>query len=325
MRAKGEQGPDEGVDRRMQSMGRQDSTSAGLANERTSDAHDLDALAFGVLQKKLYQLIGMDLSQYKPNQVKRLLDSVLRRYHLEDYGALVAELKKDPAMLEEVKGRMSINVSEFFRDPIRFDYLEAQVLPEILSNTKEPGIWSAGASVGCEAYSIAILLDEQGALKRSRILGTDIDKTCIARARRGDYWESEIRNLSSDRKARYLRWIQNPDPADIPLPKRQDRRGKPEPLYRVSDDLRKAVRFATEDLFQSQYRRKFDLIICRNVTIYFTETAKKALYRSLCRALRPDGYLFVGGTEIIFNAEELGLDNVAPFFYRLNENFESIK
>jgi len=278
---------------------------------------ELDDVAYKVMAKHVHELTGMDLNQYKANQVKRLLDSVLRRHELDSYGTLIRHLRKDPAMLRDFKGRMSINVSEFFRDPPRFDQLDRDILPAILKGSSKPVIWSAGSSIGCEAYTIAMLLDSHGVLGRSKVIATDIDEEVVRRGRAADYWESELRNVPRDMLESYFDPVSGlPDEA-YPLPWRRNPDGTRETLYRLDPRLKRNVTFKIEDLFHSDYRAHFDLIVCRNVTIYFTEEAKRGLYARLCRALKPGGYIFVGGTEIIFNADALGLENAAPFFYRL--------
>ena len=277
---------------------------------------DLDDAAYRVVARKVYELTGMDLNQYKANQMKRLLDSVLRRHDMDSYGTLLRRLREDPEMLRDFKGRMSINVSEFFRDPVRFEYLDSHIVPELLSRNPRLAAWSAGSSIGCEAYSVAMILAKHGVLDRSRVLGTDIDEEVILRARAATYWESELRNVPRGMRDRCFRPADSLPESAYPLPWRRATDGTRESLYRVDESIRRSVSFRMEDLFRSDFEGDFDLIICRNVTIYFTEEAKRGLYRRLCEALKPGGYLFVGGTEIIFNADSLGLENAAAFFYR---------
>ncbi len=277
---------------------------------------ELQGTAFASLLKQVHKLMDMDLTFYKPDQVKRLLESARRRYGADSYAVLLKRLRADPELLAEFKGRMSINVSEFFRDPPRYDYLTQTVLPEIGRNNSLPRVWSAGSSVGCEPYSIAILLKENGWLGTSNVLGSDIDVDAVARARTGLYWESEIRHVPRALRGKYFHRMARVSDHQLPVPPRRTKDGDLEAIYRLRDDVRSAVNYRVEDLFKSRYSDEFDLIVCRNVTIYFTEEAKKFLYTRLCAALKQGGYLFVGGTEIIFQAEKLGLDSNAPFFYR---------
>ncbi len=278
--------------------------------------NDLEGTSYQVLQKEIYRLTGIDLRLYKENQVKRLLESARRRYNAASFGQLLERLDDDPGLLHRFKGRLSINVSEFFRDAPRFDYLARHVLPNILRDNRRPRVWSAGCSVGCEPYSLAMLLAEEGVLNQSTVIGSDIDEEAVERARKGVYWESEVRSVAPDLRGQYLIREGGLSESEMPQPLRRRSDGSLESLYRVRDDIKRAVTFRVEDLFNCDYERNFDLIVCRNVTIYFTEDAKRELHGELCASLRPGGYLFVGGTEIIFQAEEMGLENPAPFFYR---------
>jgi len=285
-----------------------------LANDDHSDA--LRGTSFKLLQRKVYQLTGIDLSLYKEKQVKRLLESARRRYNADTFGELLKRLEQDDLLLDKFKSRLSINVSEFFRDAARFEYFADNILPEVLNENSTPSFWSAGCSVGCEPYTLAILLAEEQHLDKSIIIASDIDEEAVARAETALYWESEIRGVNDYLRAKYFNHLESVSENEIPEPSRRTSDGKLEDLYQVKKDVREVVEFKIEDLFNCKYKSEFDLIVCRNVTIYFTEAAKKTLYEQLTEALKPGGYLFVGGTEIIFQAEELGIENPAPFFYR---------
>ncbi len=288
---------------------------AGEPDKQTSGSNG-EGLALRVLQRKIDQLCDIDLSLYKPKQVRRLLDSALRRYGVSSYGDLLRRLEDDEILLQDFKGRMSINVSEFFRDPARFEFLNNSVLEELLRSRSGIHVWSAGCSIGCEPYSVAMLLRDRGALQHSRLLGTDIDDESLKRASEALYWEGEIRHVPRHLRQRFFSLARNVEKERLPTPQRRKTDGSLENLYQLSEKLRAAVACRSENLFDSSYQEEFDLIVCRNVAIYFTEEAKRRLYHLLCRALRPGGYLFVGGTEIIFRADSMGLENPAPFFYR---------
>ncbi len=275
-----------------------------------------DGLALRVVQRKLRKICDLDLSLYKPKQVKRLLESALRRYGLSSYGELLEKLRKDPVMLQNFKGRMSINVSEFFRDPVRFEYLEENVLEELVHKSRGLNVWSAGCSIGCEPYSVAMLLWKKNALRGCRILGTDIDDDSLHRAQEALYWEDEIRYVPRSLRNRFFASAMDVEEQRLPSPQRRKPDGSLEDIYQLEDKIQRVVTCRQENVFTSRYKQDFDLIVCRNMAIYFTEEAKSQLYNILYQALRPGGYIFVGGTEIIFQAEEIGLKNPAPFFYR---------
>jgi chemotaxis protein methyltransferase CheR len=177
-----------------------------------------------------------------------------------------------------------------------FEVLRSKVLPELLALSKSVRAWSAGCSYGAEAYSLAVLLDEAAPGKMHNILATDIDDRMLARAREGVFQEPEVRCVTRSRLLKYF-----------------DK--KPEG-YAVRDNLKKYITFQKHNLLESRFQSGFDLIICRNVVIYFTDETKSGLYQRFYDSLRPGGYLFVGGTERINNHAEIGFECRIPFFYK---------
>lgn len=246
--------------------------------------------------RKVRTLTGIDLTSYKKPQMDRRLRSLMARLNVGGYAAYARLLERDPARLQEFRDFITINVSEFFRNPEKFAELKRLVLPELLRASPKLKVWSAGCSNGAEAYTLAIILDELTPGRRHDILAVDIDEQALAQARAGVYAPAELKNLSRSQLLRYF------TPAGGG--------------YRVKDEMRAGIRFQRGDLLADRFETGFDLIVCRNVVIYFTEAAKTGLYAKFHAALRPGGVLFVGGTESILNAKELGFTSVAPFFYR---------
>jgi chemotaxis protein methyltransferase CheR len=188
-------------------------------------------------------------------------------------------------------------VSEFFRDADRFRYLEQHVLPELLAARPSLRIWSAGCSIGAEPYLVAILLKELAPRGAHRIVATDADRTVLARARRGDgYGPADLRQVTPERLARYF----------TPAADGQ--------THAVRPELKPLIEFREHNLLGAAPGDGHDLILCRNVVIYFTDEAKAVLYQRFVDALRPGGALFVGGTEIVRGAEQLGLAAGASFY-----------
>ena len=159
-------------------------------------------------------------------------------------------------------------------------------------------LWSAGCSIGAEAYTLAMLMSEAAPLQSYSLLATDLDRGALEKARaRGPYAEEDILNLHPAQRRKYL---------------------TPAAPYYVSESLQKRIRFEEQDLLLDQFETGFDLIICRNVVIYFTAEAKDALYARFCAALRPGGILFLGGTEIMSGPAKYGFQNFGISFYRKN-------
>lgn len=246
--------------------------------------------------QKIHALTELDLGSYKRNQMDRRLRSLMERLGVSGYVEYAQLLERDAHRLQEFRQYITINVSEFFRNPEKFIELQTKILPDLLQPGQPLKVWSAGCSNGAEPYTMAMILDEVAPLRQHTIQATDIDLAVLAMARAGVYGENDIRNVSPARLQKYFTVSD----------------GK----YRVSDAIRSRVRFAQGDLLGDKFSSGWDLIICRNVTIYFTDAAKDGLYRKFHAALRPGGVLFVGGTESILNAREMGLTTIAPFFYR---------
>jgi chemotaxis protein methyltransferase CheR len=246
-------------------------------------------------------LTGIDLGQYRPAQMERRLRSFAERLGEADLDAYLTRLKRDPKALDAFLDRMTINVSELFRNPERFDELERTLLPELLRLS--PGglkVWSAGSSYGAEIYSLQILLREIAPRARHEFLACDIDERVLARAREGRFNPQDMRNVTPERRRRWF----------------AEEAGEDGVMWRASQELRKGIGFRRMDLLKDPFPRGMHLIACRNVVIYFNDDAKDVLYRRFHEALAPGGILFVGSTERVNGSEEMGWEKAGTFFYR---------
>lgn len=241
-------------------------------------------------------LTGIDLSQYKEAQMKRRLTTLRQRRGYDSFASYLPAVKRDPAMLAELLDRMTINVSEFWRNPNRWEVLENRFLPELLRQPGRIKCWSAACSTGEEPYSLAMILSRLGAFDQAKLLATDIDDNALAKAKLGVYHERSLKDVPKPYVDAYFR-----------------REGE---SYFVKDELRRGITFAKGNLLTDSFESGFDLIICRNVMIYFTDEAKTLLYGKFANALRPGGILFVGSTEQIFTPGQYGLASADTFFYR---------
>jgi chemotaxis protein methyltransferase CheR len=239
---------------------------------------------------------SIDLSQYKETQMRRRLTTLRLKHGFADFSSYFAALMGDARLRNEFLDRMTINVSEFWRNANRWHVLMNQFLPALLKAAPRLNIWSAACSTGEEPYTLAMILDKLGALDTASILATDIDEGVLDKAKEGNYLERSLREVP---KAFASVYFQEKDGA-----------------YRVSDRLRRAVKFQKHNLLLDPFGERFDLIVCRNVMIYFTEEAKRGLYARFANALKPGGLLFVGSTEQIFSPAQYGLETADTFFYR---------
>ncbi len=258
----------------------------------------LDDAGYVQFQRTIQRLIGVDLAQYRQGQMRRRLDALVQRVGAKDYLQYSKMLEQDAARVQEFRDYFTINVTELFRDPDRFKFLEAKVFPELLERRVGLKVWSAACSYGAEPYSVAIQLRELAPTLSHKVLGTDIDVTIVDRARRGDtFIPADVKNVSPARLDKFFT-------------------KSPQGTYAVKPDVKQMVDIKLHNLLTSPPTQGYDLILCRNVVIYFTDDAKAVLYDNLVNALRPGGVLFVGGTEMVAAAHQLGLRAIGPSFYR---------
>lgn len=239
---------------------------------------------------------GIDLSLYKEPQMKRRLTSLRLRKGYQDFASFYHALRKNRDLYDEFLDRMTINVSEFFRNGDRWQILEDKILPRLRGNKKRLKCWSAACSTGEEPYSLAMILAKQGILELSEILATDIDSGALEKAKIGAYTERTIQSVPREY---YLTFFKKEGSASL-----------------ISSRLKEKVHFQKHNLLADPFEKNFDLIICRNVMIYFTEEAKQKLYKQFSLSLSKGGILFVGSTEQIFRPQQFDLEPVDTFFYR---------
>ena len=239
----------------------------------------------------------LELDQYSHKQMMRRLDGFILRSKAAGVAQYCHILERDPAEVEKLQDFMTINVSEFFRDAVHFKILKEKILPVLLQNSLQLNIWSAGCSIGAEAYSTAITLEKLSPYRTHRILGTDVDKNALAQAAAGGpYHAADIRNVPPEMVEKYFT--------------------KEGENYRIIDRIRNKVIFKQHDLLRDTFESKFDLIICRNVVIYFTDEAKKKLRKRFIDSLKVDGVLFIGATETMLDASDTGFVRLSPCFYK---------
>ena len=248
---------------------------------------------------EVYQLSKIDLNAYKERQMKRRIDSLMKKNGFNQYDEYVKALKQDREVYEEFINYLTINVSEFFRNTSQWEVLEKEIFPYLFDKFgKRVKIWSAACSTGDEPYSLAMVLSKFIPLSQIQIIATDIDKQILAKAQQGLYNEKSVMGVPKEFKDKYFEKIGS--------------------SYRVSDEVKKCITFKQHNLLKDSYPDKLDLIVCRNVLIYFTEEAKNDIYKKFNHALKDQGILFVGSTEQIIQSQKFSFDTVRSFFYKKN-------
>ncbi|WP_237690649.1 CheR family methyltransferase [Paenibacillus caui] len=242
------------------------------------------------------QSTGIDLSLYKEVQMKRRLTTLRNKNGYSSFAAFYKAMTGDKKLFYEFLDKMTINVSEFWRNPNRWEILRDKVIPELLRTNNRLKVWSAACSTGEEPYTLAMIFADMGLLQQTSLTASDIDEGALFKASQGIYVERSIKDVPPAVASRYF-----------------TRDGA---LLKIDERLKKAVKFKKQNLLLDPFEEKHDLIVCRNVMIYFTEEAKNDLYHKFARALRPGGILFVGSTEQIFSPGKYGFEAAETFFYR---------
>jgi chemotaxis methyl-accepting protein methylase len=250
--------------------------------------------------RHLFKNRGLDLSGYSQSFVMRSIKKRIGRSGVSDYSAYLALLARSEDETNNLLGALSINVTEFFRDRLAFDAFAKEAVRPMLEYKVEGGglmrIWSAGCATGQEAYSIAIIVQEElKKLKRGpppmvSVTGTDISEAALAKAKSGVYTKEEIKSLPERYLSDYF-----------------TRKGE---AYEASDSLRKGLRFVRENLLDPPSQKYFDIVVCRNVMIYFSRLMHDTVAMHLFGALRKGGYLMLGKTETLMGAPRDGFEVV---------------
>ena len=244
----------------------------------------------------VYKEIGLSLNSYKPTQLNRRIGSLMERVGVKTLEEYTKLLKEDAVEREKFMDHITINVTEFFRNPEFFEALRKNLLSEIIPNRNNIKIWSAGSSMGCEAYSLAMMFDDMNDKVSYSILATDIDKNILAKARKGVYSAADAKTVDQKYVDQYF--------------------NKYDDKYIVDSKIKSKVNFKRHDLILDSYEKDFDLILCRNVIIYFKDEVKQKIIEDFIKSLKVGGLLFVGATESINTYKTSGLEKLSPFIYK---------
>ncbi|NLW22480.1 MAG: protein-glutamate O-methyltransferase CheR [Tissierellia bacterium] len=250
-----------------------------------------------VFKQNIDKLINIDLNYYKEKQMKRRITSLMIRNGYNDFDEYFLGLKSDKALLDQFINYLTINVSEFYRNPSQWEVLGKEILPDLVSKYKRPiKVWSSACSTGEEPYSLVMLLTKFYNLNQIEVLASDIDEGAIEKAKIGLYGEKALANLPGQFKQEYFEKVGN--------------------SYKIKDIIKNRVEFKKLDLLKDPFPKDMDLITCRNVMIYFTDEAKELLYKKFHDSLSQEGVFFVGSTEQIILPERYNFKSIKTFFYK---------
>ena len=249
---------------------------------------------FAFLTKWLYDRTGLAIGPDKLYLVESRLSPIARKFNLSGLDAIVIELRSGRTgdFTTEVSDAMMTNESFFYRDVKPFDLFRDVVLPKLVqlrASTRKIRIWSAASSTGQEPYTIAMLLKEQEAKLagwKIEIVGTDISRDALERAKAGLYTQFEVqRGLPVQMLLKHF--------------KQQGDR------WQISESLKQMVQYREFNLLSDPaVLGQFDVVFCRNVLIYFDQATKSSVLGRIARMMPPDGFLYLGGAETVLGISE---------------------
>jgi chemotaxis protein methyltransferase CheR len=256
----------------------------GNAVEMTSvEVEDfLENVAYQKLKRLLHETVGLDCNGYREEYLKRRFAVRLRATGTNNYRRYVRYLKKNPAEFNLVINNLVINYTTFFRDLDVYVYLEKTLLPRLFKSN-DVRIWSAGCATGEEPYSLAILvhklLGKKLPNRKVTILASDLDEDALAKAVKGEYNRKQLKGLEDSLIDKYF--------------------SKNGASYQVKDFVKQLIHFEKRDLMKPSLHKGFDLILCRNVMIFFSRESQQQIHMHFYNALREGGYLVIGKSDIL--------------------------
>ncbi|BBU64285.1 chemotaxis protein methyltransferase (plasmid) [Methylosinus sp. C49] len=229
--------------------------------------------------------------------------------NLDEYVALVLDRDELGGENMHLIDCVTTNKTDFFREPEHFEILTRVVMPHLLDGARRRNervfkFWSAAASIGAEAYTLAMVLADLSAAEHFgfRILGTDICSTALAQAQAAIYPEDMLAPTPKAMRERYVMSSRNSARREV----------------RIVPELRRLVRFQRLNLMDATYPidEDIDVIFCRNVLIYFSSPTQQAVVANLCRHLRPGGFLFLGHSESMAGGKQASMRQIASTVFR---------
>lgn len=276
---------------------------------------DKPIIKFGISQQEFKEVIdficlakGIDVGSYRQNFVYRRLWTRLAATQSKNCSNYLGILRTNPSELERLLDALSINVSEFFRNPEVFEAFGKTVLPELLKKKEYLGsrsirVWSAGCAYGQEAYSLAILIKEALENRRhfiAKIWGTDVDKDALEKAKKAEYGGVLLKDVKKEVLEKYFISGYNG-------------------LYKLKDSIKNTVVFQQHNLFTDKPLKYMDIIFCRNTLIYFNRQQQEVLFNKFYHSLKPEGYLVIGQVESVWHQKMFRLIDLRRRIYQKQE------
>jgi len=249
-----------------------------------TDTVFLNDANFELYRDMIYKESGITFTPTNRSILESRLKERLREKGLDSVKTYYDKIISDKEELKGFLDSITTNLTRFFRNQAHFDALEKFVIPEVMNIRKTPGtirIWSAGCSTGEEPYTISMLMNE--ILPKAwnyEILASDISLKCLMTAKEGFYNDSRIVGIPDNYLAKYF--------------------NKVDGGYKIHADIQSKIKFDYHNLKNDSQQRNLDVVFCRNVIIYFDETAQTAVINRFWDSMASKSFLFIGHSESLF-------------------------
>lgn len=263
---------------------------------------DIEINELRTLCQTVNEKYNYDFNNYAISSLKRRLLRIIEIFKINTVAALNDKLKNDSAFFKQFINELTVNVTEMYRDPSLWRDLRDKILPNLFSTHSTIKIWHAGCSSGEEVYSMAILLKENGWLEKSKIYATDIDESILSKAKEGKY---ALKNMLEVNEKNYIRFGGTK--------KLDDYYKVDNGIAKMDPSLVSQVTYRTHDLVKSGVFNKFDIILCRNVLIYFNQQLQNDVFKLFHESLFNYSYFIIGSKETLIWSE------VATKFITVNQ------
>ena len=254
---------------------------------------------FKVIQRKV-EKIGIKLDAYREDYLARRISYHFNRSLVSNLNEYFDKLSSDEVFLFDLIDCINVNFSYFFRDFEKFEHLKQFILPLLMNafQHRKLKVWSVGCSIGAEIFSISFILKSLNYLESANLVASDIDREALLRAKDGKYFLRELRSLPTE----YLNYFTECG----------------EKEFSLDQSIKDAVKFYLHDIsnLNSLNNKKYHLLICRNVVIYFKKELKEKLYSAFYEWLEPGGILFIGANESILGESKNKFQSLGKQFYR---------
>ncbi|MDD2279202.1 MAG: protein-glutamate O-methyltransferase [Bacteroidales bacterium] len=265
---------------------------------------------FDKLSKFIYKESGIKMPPVKKVMLQSRLQKRLRHLNILNFKDYIDYVFSKDGLNDELIHMLDVvstNKTDFFREPVHFDFLSKEALPQFIldnNNPKTIKVWSAGCSSGEEPYTLAIVLEDFAEKNPGfdySIVGTDISTDILQKAVDAVYKDDRVQVIPIETKRKYF--LRSKDRVNSTV--------------KVAPNLRRKVRFGRLNFMDSYYDvpEMFDVVFCRNVLIYFDRETQEKVIQKLCAKLKPNGYFFLGHSESIMNMD-VPLKQVKPTIFR---------